>query len=233
MLNANTPDFARIHEFYDPVEICFLCDYLRIPRPDQLASISLKVGPDDRQGQSDDGFVRPVLGAGGSDTLIIENAVARLALNAIEERLPRWFGRNAAGEQVSSRRPKHARHTTTPLEPSYLFGINWASTGPGLDWPEHYHVAYFPGFEVLVVTASQDSTDVHGYLDQAIGWFPASANFEDSVETIISGWWQSQASCLQEHWEALLGEGLIDAGRAICWADAVWCSDDEDEEWID
>ena len=102
----------------------------------------------------------------------MEHAVVRLALHAIEEPLPRWFGRNADGEQVGSRLPAPARDIAIPLEPSYLFGINWASTGPGLDWPEYYHVAYCPGFEGLVVTASQDRTDVHGYLDQAIGGFP-------------------------------------------------------------
>ncbi|MEX0430377.1 hypothetical protein [Spiribacter insolitus] len=226
---GNAPDYASIHHYYDPVEICFLCDYLRMPRPDALKSRQLEVRLDDRAGQSPEGFIRPVIGAGGSDILLIENCVARLALNAIEDRLPQWFARRDDGELVSSRESQSARSTGVPLLPTYLFSINWASTGPGLDWPEDYHMGYLPGFDVLVVTASQPSTDVYAYHDQAIGWFPAAGDVEAGIRAIIVDWWRAQASCLQERWEELTGVGLIN-GDAERWADEVWFEEEEEEE---
>jgi hypothetical protein len=89
-------------------------------------------------------------------------------------------------------------------------------------------MGYLPGFDVLVVTASQPSTDVYAYHDQAIGWFPASSDVGTGIKAVIVDWWQAQACCLQERWEELTGVGLIN-GDAERWADEVWVEEEEQE----
>lgn len=181
-----------------------------------------KPASSDAAGQTESGHIRPVLSGYVADDQVVDNAVARLILNAISDRLPHQFARAPNGRIITSRYAERPRQGETPLVPSYLFGINWASTGPGLEWPEHYHIGYFPRFDVFIVTASQDLTDVFGYYDKAICWFPASGNPAGDIQLTIIEWWQAQALCLQERWEELIAEGLVSSGAAETWADIVW-----------
>jgi hypothetical protein len=52
------------------------------------------------------------------------------------------------GELVTNRR-RHRRHKEARLNfnPQLLFSINWATSGPGFEWPEAYYVTYVPGLE--------------------------------------------------------------------------------------
>ena len=54
------------------------------------------------------------------------------------------------------------------LLPKHLFTINWANSAPGLSWPEAYYVTQLPGWDVYIVTASQDTDEIYGYEDFAI-----------------------------------------------------------------
>ena len=38
----------------------------------------------------------------------------------------------------------------------FICNINWADSGPGMSWPEAYHVFRVPGFDRYVVTASRE-----------------------------------------------------------------------------
>ena len=82
--------------------------------------------------------------------------------NAEPDRLPI----TKDGEFVTNRR-RHGRHKDARLRfnPKLLFSINWATSGPGYEWPEAYYVTYVPGLEKYVFTASRDGADAFGCED--------------------------------------------------------------------
>ena len=154
----------------------------------------------------------------------IENAVARLALEHIEKRLPQWAacyadGRVETGRKYRNNSDKPDR--TVNLLPQLICEINWANSGPGYSWPEAYHVTWLPLYDVYVVTASQDSPDVHGYTEEAIAHFTKDKPFKKSVFRAIQELWSSNAACGQGRWENFFYEGLISAHQAERIADTV------------
>ena len=165
----------------------------------------------------------------------VSNAVARIVLGAIENRLPQWAAISADGSIAYARKrsnsPTH-QHRLIATVPQFLFEINWADSGPGFSWPEAYYVTWLPYYDVFVVTASQDSPDVHGYTDEAIGWFGKHKDIaQGSAEIIRDQWWQGQHDEYEQYrWAYLFGTGLIDKSTAYEWADKVWGIDEEDEE---
>ena len=64
-------------------------------------------------------------------------AVAHVVLEAIEDRLPVWacWKDDKLITGRSYREPHQKPQRRAALLPSELFAINWASSGPGFDWP--------------------------------------------------------------------------------------------------
>lgn len=146
----------------------------------------------------------------------LKNAVARIALERAEYRLPQWAAIRPDGEVVTGRKYRKAADRpvrTISLLPQLLCEINWADTGPGLSWPEAYHVTWFPGYDEYVVTASQDSPDVHGYTEIAIGHFKPGVNLRKSVSRVIKAYWAEFAEH-GEHWQHFLVPGLLSEDQA-------------------
>ena len=100
-------------------------------------------------------------------------AVAHVVLEAIEDRLPVWacWKDDKLIKARSYREPDQKPQRRAALLPSELFAINWASSGPGFDWPVQYHLVWTPIYERFVVTASADCPDCFGYADFALGHF--------------------------------------------------------------
>ena len=161
----------------------------------------------------------------------INNAIARLILNSIEQRLPQWASVNINTSDIHFSRKYESSTSASKIAtllPTYLFTINWADSGPGFSWPEAYYVGYLPYFDVYVVTASNDSTDMHGYCDRAIGWFSADKEIKDACKKVIVNEWQQQnEEQEQQHWAYLFDTGLIDEDEAYAWASEVWTNDGE------
>jgi hypothetical protein len=164
--------------------------------------------------------------------IALENAVARLALEGIQDRLPQWAVVHGDGTFDEGRNNKPKTRRKVALFPRLLFGINWADSAPGISWPETYYYVYLPGYHVYVVTASQDCTDVHGYTDQAIGHF--SGDERDTINAcgkIIRDWWDKQfRTGMQQPWEQFSrwGSGVVDETAAEEWAWQVWGEHDLD-----
>jgi hypothetical protein len=215
---------------YDDIELAILHDWLQIPRPALLADIDLQGAFYDEEPAA--GPIRLLPGPnGGTGEYTLSNAVARLLLSEIQNRLPQWAAVRANGDVILARHFTPRRRGKLQPLPRFLFMINWADSGPGFSWPESYHVAYLPGFERYVVTASQDSPDMHGYTDEAIGHFPQDEDVESGVHRVITGWWQGQLDGGdQQRWEYLFDVGEIDAETAEQWADEVWPPYEEDED---
>mgnify|MGYP000087618046 CR=1 FL=1 len=210
------------YQLYDQIELCIILDYLEIERFDALRNVVFELVEDEDQAVVSGGYIRPLISSMGGYGAAIDNAVARLVLNAIPNRMPDQVTRRCDGMIIRGEDMQAPEAMPLPPIPSYLFGINWACTGPGMDWREHYHLGYLPGFDVFVVTASQDSTEVLGYLETAIGWFPASGSLELGISAVIYEWWSWHASHSNERWEAITSKGLISAKTAADLADTIW-----------
>ena len=89
---------------------------------------------------------------------------------------------------------------------------------------------YVPGFERVVVTASRDSTDLIGYTDIAIGWFPEGTEVLEGAKRAILKWWEEFSSRDYEPWEAVLGTGLMDEADAVQWRDELWRREEEEDD---
>lgn len=156
------------------------------------------------------------------DVTELQNAVARICLAEIQDRLPQWSCGREDGIIFARPPIERGDRLLTPLAPQRLMCINWADSGPGLSWPEEYHVTWLPGFDRHVVTASVDSPDVHGVTDWAIGWFSGKADPLKSSKRLIARWWRIQRDNGQGRWAYLFDAGLISEEEAARMGDRVW-----------
>ena len=84
-----------------------------------------------------------------------------------------------------------------------------------MSWPEAYYVTQLPGWDVHVVTASQDSDEIYGYEDFAIGWFDTKQDAVDGAKDVLIRYWRSLHSEYdQQRWEELFD---ISAGDPEGW----------------
>lgn len=217
-----TRDIARI---FKPVEHAILSRFLRLPNliPEWAKEIDLQEFPVGDWDEAVQGIapLGPI-----EDHNVLENAAARIALAPIQDRLPQWAACNLSYKPVFGRtlRPFPVRKATS--RPLLLFAINWATSGPGFDWPEQYHVTWIPYYNEYLVTASSDSKDVHGFEDIALGSFtPSSKRGADkkSIAEIITWHWGDLHSRGQETpWESLWRGGAIGHDLAEKLRDQVW-----------
>lgn len=160
--------------------------------------------------------------SGGYSDLSLPNAVARICLEPVQGELPQWGRVTDDGAVKLGRQYRPEANRPVRPMPRHLFTINWADSGPGFSWPEAYYVTYLLGYHHHIVTAAQDSSDVFGYTELAIGHFPASGeDIEEPSGEVLRNWWRSdlQASSPWEYfWEA----GLIDEETAEGWALEAW-----------
>ena len=106
------------------------------------------------------------------------------------------------------------------LLPIHLFSINWANTAPGLSWPETYYVTQLPEWGVHIVTASQDSDEIYGYEDFAIGWVDDKTSSLHGARKVLTDYWKNLRDEFgQERWEELLD---VSYGEPEEWANEVW-----------
>jgi hypothetical protein len=154
----------------------------------------------------------------------LQIAVAQILLHHVQDGLPQWAAITSGGELVTNRR-RHARHKEARLQfnPRLLFEINWATSGPGFEWPEAYHVTYVPGLEKYIFTASRDGDDAFGCADHAIGTADKSDDLQQAARKVLTSYWQKHADGWdQRRWESCIQEGLIEDRTANAWAEAVW-----------
>src|SRR5262249_10511479 len=151
----------------------------------------------------------------------LQIAVAQILLHHIQDSLPQWASITAEGELVTNRR-RHTRHKNARLQfnPQLLFTINWATSGPGFEWPEAYYATYVPGLEKYIFTASRDGADAFGCADHAIGGAEKSDDLQQAARKVLTSYWQGQgAGWDQLRWERCIRGGRNDGRPANAWAD--------------
>lgn len=212
---------------YHPVEQALLADYFGVLRPEALRHLDIWE-PDPRAPRKSV-HVEADSGGGTSNEWALPNAVARLALSRIQDRLPQWYA--SRGHEVIAGRTYHqAGESDVLLLPLHLFTINWADSGPGMSWPEAYHLTWFPVFDRFVVTASADSTDAWGYEDRALGHFGMGGDRISQAREIVTAFWRMQFhKWEQDHWAYLLDTGAVDSAGAYAWGKDVWEPEEEED----
>ena len=152
----------------------------------------------------------------------------------VEQRLPQWGAFVGDGEFVLARQYRDLANEPDrriPLQSRLLFEINWADSGPGFSWPVAYYVTWLPYYDRFVVTASADSPEALGYCDFALGSFGIETPIKEGSSAIIRSDWEVQHDGWdQRRWVYLFRTGLISAAEANALADAVWSSEQDDEE---
>ncbi len=166
----------------------------------------------------------------------LDVAVAQVLLESTQDELPQWGMVDELDEVVLG------RHAFGRAEPAgrlsfagdFVCCINWADSGPGMSWPEAYHVFRVPGFGRYVVTASRDSADACACTDNAIGHCPMDVSPREAARKLMQAWWRMQVDGWdQPRWAYLFSTGLIDADEAGCWADEVWPPEPDEDDGDD
>jgi hypothetical protein len=215
--------------YYEAGEIAILRAYFGLqPRPGDLSLAELYEVPADEAADADPDTPRtgPIrlrhVQAGGPVNELNE-AVARICLAEVQDRLPQWWSSSAENGVVIGRaRFAAPERTFTPLNPERLLCINWADSGPGFSWPEEYNVTLLPGFGRYVLTASADSPDSYGVTDFALGWFRAAEDRMAGSKRLLVRWWREAAKHDGGPWAYLFSEGLIDVKEAYRMRRLVW-----------
>lgn len=164
---------------------------------------------------------------GGGTELALENAVARICLQNVQEQLPQWAA--CVGDRwVEGRSLKPAEKLPLRvLSPLHLFTINWADSGPGFSWPEAYYVTLLPWFNRYVVTASDDGVEPHGYSDFALGHFDRSENEIAGSRRVVTDFWKTYLEYDHPGWAYLFFEGAVNSAGADEWRRGVWPDEDD------
>ncbi len=171
--------------------------------------------------------VRAIADDDFQDDALLDRAheVALIALNAVQGQLPQGSPDSHAGA-VAGRRTEPPRESDVTLVSQKLCEIDWTERGgggrQGFASPEAYRVTYLPIYDRFVVTASQDSPELYGVCDEAIGWFDAGFEVTHGAGLVVRHWWASKRAAGQPRWARLFGEGLFTAAEACDWADAIW-----------
>jgi hypothetical protein len=216
------PASPQLDSTFHPVEHAIIADWLGVERPECAREVNLDLeAAQEADGPNGVPYVRPRPAPYG-EQFFLANAVARIVLAHVQGSLPQW-ALCREEEIVFSRKYDKPRRGPVSIAPRFLFEINWCDSGPGYSWPEAYHVATLPGYDVHVVTASQDGPGVYSYADVAIGHFSASERLLEGSRAVVTAWWRTQINPDPEYrWETLLRTGEVTASMAEAWADAVW-----------
>jgi hypothetical protein len=161
-----------------------------------------------------------------------EAAVAAIVLRSVHKELP-WCGSRARGPESGARWRRPRRKDSAPsVLPIRLLTINWASSGPGLDWPEAYYLSWVPVYDRYVITVSADSEEtLRGHIDMAIHSFAAGRDLLGEMKPAIVADWNMERSQLEQgRWAKAYSSGLVSEQLAEEWADEVWVEEDDEEE---
>lgn len=156
---------------------------------------------------------------------LLDVAAAKLILRNHEESLPNWTAFDRENRFVSGRKEPPPAKRNYRLPSQLLFGINWATSGPGFDWPEDFRITWLPSPGRYVVTGSLDSEDAYGFSDIALGHFAPSSRIDliTRVRGILVRRWQALRRInSQPPWECVLTEGLVKSQQAEEWRLLAW-----------
>lgn len=217
-----TTSTAAVNDLFYPVEHAFLSDWFGLERPGSCRQLDIHSEPAD-------GLGIWVEARDVEAKIALDNAVARLVLGSVQNRLPQVGFVSADHKVTLGRQPIPGYPRGVLVLPQFLFEINWADSAPGVSWPETYHATFLPIYDRYIVTAAQDSVDIWGVTEIAIGSFARELNLLEGAKGVITDFWRMQLDQWgQDHWEHLWEPGLVSDEQAYAWAAEVWCDPEEE-----
>lgn len=223
-----------MNDLFDPVEHAILCDFFGVERPEALRDVDAFAGHGTLTGGVPAVRVEPD-SYGKVTASSVSNAVARLLLHAVQERLPPNARTTVPFPPAAESDPdEEAGHSI--LFFSYeLFEVEWAMHGGNFVWLERYHAVYAPGFRRYVVTISAEQRLLYGYEHIAIGFFGQDVDVRSGATQVVTEWWQDyQHRRRDTRWACVLS-GLISPREVLKLRDTVWPppAPDPDDDWAE
>ena len=152
----------------------------------------------------------------------LHNAVARICLTTISN-LPFWARCHGNGQITYGRPPKDPSNGPARiLLTEFIGGINWATSGPGISWPESYHITRIPHYETWVITASTDTPETTGFTDWAVHHVPGTRPIQEAAKEGLLVTWSDSAQEDQGVFESIQQTGLLPADEIAAVARLVW-----------
>lgn len=153
---------------------------------------------------------------------LLDAWVGSFAVQHVQHRLPNCGISFEDGEVILTRTPRKVRSQKVTGLARFLFGINWADSGPGISWPADYYLVWLPGYERFVLTYSADSPEALGYCDFALGHVSPKDDWRAAVRQIVVADWAAQRQYGQWPWEGLVAEGHVSREEAYEWRREAW-----------
>lgn len=152
----------------------------------------------------------------------LHNAVARICLTTISN-LPFWASCDGNGQITYGRPPKDpSKGPARILLTELIGGINWATSGPGISWPETYHITRIPYYDTWVITASTDTPETRGFTDWAVHHVAGTRPIHEAAKEGLLVTWSDSAQEDQGVFESIEQTGLLSAGEIAAVAGLVW-----------
>lgn len=152
----------------------------------------------------------------------LHNAVARICLTTISN-LPFWASCDGNGQITYGRPPKDpSKGPARILLTELIGGINWATSGPGISWPETYHITRIPYYDTWVITASTDTSETRGFTDWAVHHVAGTRPIHEAAKEGLLVTWSDSAQEDQGVFESIEQTGLLSAGEIAAVAGLVW-----------
>lgn len=158
------------------------------------------------------------------------NKIAEIALFSIRDRLPQGLSIKDNGGPTPGRK---TWVNTVPIRnrllfPVHLLDIERNDAHPGTVCHEAYYATFLPGYNIYVITVSQDTPGSHGCFDVAIDFFHTFNTVGETAlnaGSIMKAWWQFQHKQLHKpFWTKTVTSGMIDDAAALLMRDAAWNS---------
>lgn len=152
----------------------------------------------------------------------LQAAVANICLSTASD-LPQWAISRKEGE-IFFGRPlkKPGDRPARILLPQTVGRINWATSGPGISWPEKYYLTRIPHYECWILTASQETSEVTGYLDWAVHHTPGDLQPKEAADQSLLVYWSDCAQLKQPPFESIEQAGLLSRRELTAIAELVW-----------
>ena len=152
----------------------------------------------------------------------LEGAVARIVLNTAAD-LPQWAISEGDGE-IYFGRPlkKPGDRPARILLPAPIARINWATSGPGISWPEKYYITRIAHYRRWVVTASSDTSETTGFVDWAIHHAPDNLPAKEVAREALLRCWRGNAALNQSPFESIEQSGLLKSAEIAEIARLAW-----------
>jgi hypothetical protein len=110
-----------------------------------------------------------------------------------------------------------------PTDAEPVGAINWASTAPGIDWPERYRLATSPDGSkwILWVESDIEASPVERE-EYPVGWCSIELDAKSAAKGLLAAYWSWTQRFGQDRFQFAEAGRLLDEDQLQSVADRVW-----------